>query len=262
MTRSLTQWQPGPVNPSLPHRELHVWRIPLEPTAPNLDRARTLLSPEECARADRFTVDAPRRRFILARAALRILLARYTGQPPHAIVFTTGPHGKPGLAGDTPIRFNLSHSEDLALLAITRHTEVGIDIEAIDPRRAADDIAARYFSPAEQQQLERHTEPTARTAAFFRAWSRKEAVIKALGEGLACPLTSFDVSLDPHDARLLALRREHADPSAWTMLAIDADPGYAAAAAVIGPCDHAAGFTFDAAVAARRPHNEPITGLS
>jgi 4'-phosphopantetheinyl transferase len=244
MTPPLATWQPGPANPSLPHRELHVWRIPLAATAQTLDAARALLAPDERVRADRFTVDAPRRRFTFARAALRNVLARYTGQPPREIAFTTGPHGKPALAGDSPFRFNLSHSEDLALLAVTRRTDVGIDLEAIDPRRAADDIAARYFSPAEQAQLGPHADPAARTAAFFRAWSRKEAVIKALGEGLACPLTSFDVSLDPLDARLLALRREHTDPSAWTMLAIEAAPGYAAAAAVIGPCDHAAGFAF------------------
>lgn len=260
MTPPLSHWQPGPANPSLPARELHVWRIPLDPSIHPLDAARALLAPDERVRADRFTVDAPRRRFTLARAALRILLARYTGQSPHHLAFTTGPHGKPALAVDTPIRFNLSHSEDLALLAITRHTEVGIDIESIDPRRAADDIAARYFSPVEQHQLAAYTDPAARTAAFFRAWSRKEAVIKALGEGLACPLTSFDVSLDPVHARLLALRRTQADPPAWTMLAINADPGYAAAAAVIGPCDHAAGYSFDATVAALRPLDDPITG--
>lgn len=254
MIPPLATWQPGPANPSLPTRELHVWRIPLDSPAHTLDTARALLAPDEGARADRFTMDAPRRRFTLARAALRTVLARYTGRPPHDLAFTTGPHGKPALA-DSPFRFNLSHSEDLALLAITRRTEVGIDIEHIDPRRAADDIAARFFSPAEQQQLAHYTGDE-RTAAFFRAWSRKEAVIKALGEGLACPLASFDVSLDEHHAALLALRRDQAELHTWTLLALDAAPGYAAAVALIGPCDHAAGYTLDTAVAAAQPQTK------
>jgi 4'-phosphopantetheinyl transferase len=242
---ALTTWQAGPVNPMLPHRELHIWRIPMTHDNPAAyDHARLLLSEDERTRADRFVVEAPRRRLVFARAAMRTLLARYTGIQPGDLIFSTGPHGKPYISG-TDLRFNLSHSEDLALLAVVRDTEVGIDIEHIDPRRTTEDIAARFFSPAEQTELANHPGEE-RRPAFFRCWSRKEAVIKALGEGLACPLDSFDVSLDPHHARLLALRREGADVAAWTMIAISAHPDYTAAAALIGPCDHTAGYTFTA----------------
>ena len=227
----------------LPRRELHVWRIPLHGGDDiAMTRARELLSADEIARADRFVIDAPRRRLVLARAALRTILARYTGIDPRDLAFASGPHGKPHL-NHSDLRFNLSHSEHIALLAVTRDTEVGIDIEHIDPRRTTEDIASRFFSSAEQTELANHPGEE-RRPAFFRCWSRKEAVIKALGEGLACPLDSFDVSLDPHRARLLALRREHADVTVWSMIAIDAHPDYAAAAALIGPCDQTAGYTF------------------
>jgi 4'-phosphopantetheinyl transferase len=173
---------------------------------------------------------------------LRTILARYTRIDPRDLAFSSGLHGKPHL-NQSDLHFNLSHSEHIALLAVTRDTEVGIDIEHIDPRRTTEDIAARYFSPAEQTELANYPGEE-RRPAFFRCWSRKEAVIKALGEGLVCPLDSFDVSLDPHHTRLLALRREHANVTVWSMIAIDAHPDYAAAAALIGPCDHTAGYTF------------------
>lgn len=240
---NLATWQPGPVNPQLPRHELHVWRIALDGHDESmLAIARNLLSTDETTRADRFVVEAPRRRLVLARSAMRTILSRYTATDPRDLKFSTGPHGKPFLA-DHHIRFNLSHSENFGLLAIARDAEVGVDIEHIDPRRTAGDIAARYFSASEQAELARYA-GRENIAAFFRGWSRKEAVIKALGEGLACPLDSFDVTLDASKPRLLALRREHADVAAWNMVAIDAETNYAAAAAVIGHCEYAAGYHF------------------
>ncbi len=243
MNTTMYNWQHGPANPQLPRHEVHVWRIELGVSG-NISSARDLLSADELARVDRYLVEPPRRRLILTRAATRIILSRYTGIAPRDLVFTAGPHGKPHIEG-CPIRFNLSHSENLGLLAVTREMEVGVDIEHIDPRRAGNDIATRFFTPAEQQQLGRYTNDE-RITAFFRAWSRKEAVIKALGEGLACPLDSFDVSLDPHDAHLLELRRENADVAAWNMINIDADPGYAAACAAMGRLDCAVGYHYSA----------------
>jgi len=237
----VTIWQTGPVNPMLPHQELHIWRVAINETdASVVAHARGVLSLDEITRADRFVVEAPRRRFTLARAAMRSILARYTRTDPNQLVFATGHHGKPYLE-NSGIRFNLSHSENIALLAVARDAEVGVDIEHMNPKRTTDDIAARFFSPAEQTELDRYA-GTERSSAFFRGWSRKEAVIKALGEGLACPLDSFDVSLVETEARLIALRRDNTDVSVWNMFAIHASPDYAAAAAIIGPCAHMVGY--------------------
>ena len=219
-------WSPGLQRPQLDHQALHVWRIGLDV--------------DEVHRADRYVVEAPRRRFIRARAAMRDILARYLAIDPTAIVFAGNPHGKLHIEGH-PVHFNLSHSGSWALLAVTGAGETGIDIEYMDPRRAGDDIAQRFFSPAEQQLLATTPEPE-KTAAFFRIWSRKEAVIKSLGEGLACPLDSFDVSADPDRARLHAIRRDGLNASAWTMLNIDAHPAYAAAVAVIGEIGIVVGY--------------------
>lgn len=239
----LTTWQTGPVNPMLPHHELHIWRISMNETdATVLARARGLLSADEITRADRFVVEAPRLGFTLARAAMRTVLARYTRTDPGQLVFAAGLHGKPYLE-KCGIRFNLSHSENLALLAVALDADVGIDIEHINPRRTTNDIAARFFSVAEQTELAGYPGEE-KLPAFFRGWSRKEAVIKTLGEGLACPLDSFDVSLGETEARLMAFRRDHTDVARWNMVAVEASPDYAAAAAIIGPCAHMVGYDF------------------
>jgi 4'-phosphopantetheinyl transferase len=221
----------------LPAHTLSVWMVHLDTTnATALDAARALLSDGERARADRLIAPVLGARFTLARAALRRILGAVTGRDPAALTFTTGPHGKPHLAHGAP-PFNLSHSGDFAAIAVSPGPEVGIDIERIDPRRATADLAARCFTPVENAALAATPEGEPRTAAFFRIWSRKEAVIKALGEGLTCPLDSFDVSAAPGEARLLALRRPGATPAAWTLFALDdLAPGYTAATAIIGPC--------------------------
>lgn len=231
----------APEHPVLHEAELHVWRINLHTEdASRLARARAVLSVGEIAQADRLVLEPARCRCLLGHAALRTVLSRYTQIPPRQITFRYGPHGKPSIDHDG-LEFNLSHSGSMGLVAVMRRTAVGIDIEEINERHAADAIATRFFSEAEQAAY-RAFPAEERQAAFFRCWSRKEAVIKALGEGLACPLGSFDVSLDAYDARLLALRRDRADISAWTMFTIEAHPGYAAAAAVIGSCRSAAGY--------------------
>jgi 4'-phosphopantetheinyl transferase len=223
----------------LPAHTLSLWTVHLDTTdTAARAAARALLNDDERARADRLIHPDLGARFTLARAALRRVLGAVTGRDPASLTFTSGPHGKPHLAGTAP-PFNLSHSGNLAILAVSPGPEVGIDIERIDPRRATADLAARFFSPAENVALAATPEGEPRTAAFFRIWSRKEAVIKALGEGLTCPLASFDVSATPGEARLLALRRPGANPAAWTLFALDhLAPGYSAAAAVIGPCPH------------------------
>lgn len=238
---NLTTWETAPEKPPLIDGELHVWRFALNREDPDtLASARSILNEEERRRADRLVIEPARHRFTLAHATLRRIVALYLPVSMRELDFQYGPHGKPYLAGK-PICFNLSHSGAMALVAITKNAEVGIDIEEINRRHAADEIAERFFSEAENLAYRAYQEPE-RLHAFFRCWSRKEAVIKALGEGLSCPLHSFDVSLDRNHARLLDLRRQDAHAGSWVMFAVDAHPDYTAAAAVIGSCRRVRGF--------------------
>jgi 4'-phosphopantetheinyl transferase len=197
------------------------------------------LSDEERERANRFTNEPARNRFVAGRASLRIILSQYLYVTPSSLRFSAGAHGKLALA-DNALSFNLSHAGDYALIAVALAAPIGVDIEKMSASRNLADIAARFFSPAEQAALTR-MEEGGRIDLFFRIWSRKEAVIKALGEGLACPLASFDVSADD-DARLLAFRRVGIDAHAWFMMNIDAAPDYCGALAVIGSCKRVTGF--------------------
>jgi 4'-phosphopantetheinyl transferase len=240
----LTTWVAAPEKIDLPPSSLHIWRIDLHQHHPEKTaQSRMLLNEEEKVRADRLLVESARSNFINARAALRIILSEYLHSAPRDLVFTYGPQGKPTLA-NPKLSFNLTHSNDIALLAIIREGEVGIDIEHIDPARATEDIAARFFSPAEQKAFSSYSGEE-RLAAFFRCWSRKESVIKALGEGLLCPLHSFDVSLDEHDAHLVTFRRDSLPFDTWRMLSINAHPAYAAAATTTCAFEHVRGFLFN-----------------
>lgn len=156
------------------------------------------LSRDEHARAARFVFDRDRIRYLAGRARLRCILGRYLGLPPEKIVFDYGPYGRPSVRG---IVFNLSHTGDLALLAVTRDVALGVDIETV--REIDMGVADAHFSPSEIEAL--HALPTVqRTAAFYRCWTRKEAYLKAKGTGLSTALASFTVSLGPDDpARLL-----------------------------------------------------------
>lgn len=187
------------------------------------------LSPDEAARAARFVSPVHGRRFTAARGFLRCALGRFIGCAPGEVRFEYGPHGKPTLPG-TPIRFNLSHSGDLALLGVTREAHLGVDVERL---REVDHlrIARRFFAPAEADRLARLPEQR-RRAAFFAGWTRKEAVIKAVGAGLWLPLDSFEVSLEG-EAKLL--RAGSSLGHGWSLREIEAPEGYAAAIAVQGP---------------------------
>jgi 4'-phosphopantetheinyl transferase len=187
------------------------------------------LSPDEAARAARFVSPVHARRFTAARGFLRCAMGRFIGCAPSELRFEYGPHGKPTLPG-TPIRFNLSHSGDLALLGVTREARLGVDVERL---REVDHlrIARRFFAPAEADRLARLPEKR-RRAAFFAGWTRKEAVIKAVGAGLALSLDSFEVSIEG-EAKLL-----RADPSlgqGWSLREIEAPDGYTATIALEGP---------------------------
>jgi 4'-phosphopantetheinyl transferase len=179
--------------------DIHVWHAALDREEDFLRRVEATLSLEEKARADRFHFANDRNRFVAARGLLRELLGRYLQQAPAALEFSYGRHGKPALSGkeaSSGLCFNLSHSAGLAVYAIAKERNLGIDVEHVRPDSAGDDIAQRYFSAREVSDL-RTLPPEERVAGFFHCWTRKEAYLKATGMGLQIPLDSFSVSVLP-----------------------------------------------------------------
>lgn len=211
-----------------------VWRIRLDRKIEELVQPERVLSPDEVARADRYRGPGLRGRFVVGRATLRKALGWYLGQPPEDLAFVYGPHGKPSLAGAAGLSFNLSHSADLALLAVTSGAEVGVDVEEMDIRRDVPSILGRFFAEGERSEYFEAPEPD-RLAAFYRGWARKEAFLKALGTGLVTALDSFEVTLGAAPPLLRRVGDDPSEASKWGLLDVDAHPRFAAAVAVRGP---------------------------
>ena len=176
-------WPAGPGQPRLLPGEIHIWRAPLD-NAARLAGAEAVISRDESLKAGRFAFAPDRDRFIAAHGALRMVLASYLAADPCALEFKIGLSGKPALVQTfTDLRFNLSHSGDLALIAVTRGRDVGVDVELVQDDIAFEQIVEHYFDPAEAWSL-RTAPPTARVSRFFDLWTRKEACLKAEGSGL------------------------------------------------------------------------------
>ena len=168
---------------------------------------------------------------MVAHATLRHILAGYLGVAPADLVFVTSGHGKPSLT-PSALRFNLSHSHGIGLCAVTLGREVGVDVEGIRPLDDLEDLAERVFSARERAALH-SLAGTERVSGFFTAWARKEAFIKALGEGLSHPLDRFDVTLTPGaPARVERVDGDALAAARWSLFPVTIDPGYAAAVAV------------------------------
>jgi 4'-phosphopantetheinyl transferase len=229
-------WSAPPQLLSLQPGEVHVWRVELDQRADRIEEFRTTLAADEIERANRFHFDKHRKHFLVGRGFLRHVIARYLETAAAALQFSYGPFGKPALNGvhrDSRLRFNMSHSHGVALLAISEATELGVDIEHIRADFASEEIARRFFSPREVETFN-GLAAQEQVAAFFRCWSRKEAYIKAIGRGLSQPLDAFDVTLAPGEPAAL-LRVEEDDAARWTMCDLDVGAEYAAALAVEGP---------------------------
>jgi 4'-phosphopantetheinyl transferase len=175
--------------------EVHVWRASLNQLQEHLVRLMRILSPQERARAERFHFEVDRKRCILARALLRLLLGRSLGTFPHLVRFRHNDFGKPRLAPALHplVQFNLSHSGDLVLIALGRGRALGVDVEQIRMDVATENIAVRFFSDNERRGLA-SVPPVLQREAFFACWTRKEAYVKARGDGLSLRLEQFDVS--------------------------------------------------------------------
>lgn len=248
-----TSWLRPPENLDLMSNRVDVWRVHLSSTIPS----EASLSAEERQRVARFHFDTDRDRYIVAHSSLRDILSRYLQCEPSELKFSANEYGKPslnrsndfsrfaklttaptgvlrGVATTKDIEFNLSHSGDFALIAITRGRNVGVDVELIREDIELESLARRNFSPREVSEL-MALPPEQRTLGFFACWTRKEAYIKARGLGLSLPLDSFDVSLAPNEPAILRATRPDANESArWSLHSLGVESNYAAALAVEG----------------------------
>lgn len=217
-------------HPDLPN--VPVWAVLLTASPKAIRTYQSLLLPEEKARAERFTFDHLRQLYELSQGALRLLLARYLRCPAHEVAFTFGSRGKPALRGEPRLRFNKSQSGSLALYAFTTDCEIGVDVEEMREAPDIDQIASHYFCPAEALELSSLVGQRAKQEAFFRCWTRKEAYIKAVGDGLHMPLNQFQVTLLPGDpARFVHIGNEEGIASDWTLQHIEPATGYVGAVA-------------------------------
>jgi 4'-phosphopantetheinyl transferase len=227
-----TQWLPVADAWALPGDHVHVWRTSLDRPREDVGHLRGLLGAGERARADRFRFEIHRSRYIVGRGVLRVLLGRYLGVAPADVRFAYGAYDKPYLTSPEPW-FNVSHSDATALYAFTNAAEVGIDVELDDADFARERIAERFFSPAEVAVL-RSLPESEQARAFLTCWTRKEAFIKARGDGLSLPLDSFDVTLGPAaPAALLRAAWSSEEPGRWCLQDLsDRSAGYIAALAI------------------------------
>jgi len=225
-------------DPALPDREIQVWAVALDPAPQVVERLAGSLAPDEWERARRFRFEVHRRRYLVGRGALRALLGDYLGIAPEAVAFSYGPRGKPFLAGPpataSGLSFNLSNSHELALVGFLRGPEIGVDVELLKPMPDLEQIAERFFSESERVALRRLPAP-ARPEGFFNCWTRKEAYLKAVGEGLAAPLDSFAVTLVPGEApRMLTLEGDAVRAARWHFRCFRPERDYIGALAVEG----------------------------
>jgi len=231
-----SSWSLPPETLRLGSNEVHVWRADLKFKASGLHSLQQILSADEKARARRFHFQKDREHFVVARGLLRTILARYLEMDPSQLRFWYSPYGKPALAsefGRNGLRFNVSHSHGIALYAMTCGRELGVDVEFNRTDLAEERIAERFFSPREVIAL-RALPANMQQEAFITCWTRKEAYIKARGEGLTLPLDQFEVSLEPGKPAAMITNVDPEEVARWSMQELTPGSGYVAALAVEG----------------------------
>jgi 4'-phosphopantetheinyl transferase len=211
------------------------------------ERLFALLSAGERVRAERFRRPEDRHSFTAAHGALRLLLAAMLGEQPQSLTFAANAYGKPGLVPPRAVEFNMSHSGGIVLIAFAQHIPIGVDVEALRPMTERATIVQRYFHPGEAADFAR-VPPANAEAAFFRCWSRKEAVVKALGLGMSLDLHRYRVACLPGArAEVLALEGEDAPRKTWSLLDLEPGPGHVGAVAARHRPLAVSGAEFDAA---------------
>jgi 4'-phosphopantetheinyl transferase len=211
-------------------RNINVCPVRIAASDAVLARFEQFLRPSELIQAKRFRFDHLRRSYVLSRGSLRLLLGRYLGMAPNHVPLSRAPRGKP-ILDEGRIKFSVSHSGDMVLFGFTRGCEIGIDVEQIRPLQDVVAIAHRFFCHDEAAEL-MSLPPDERLHAFFLCWTRKEAYIKALGEGLYMPLDGFRVTVAPlTPARLIHINSDTSAAEAWMIHNIESTPEYAGALA-------------------------------
>lgn len=215
------------------HRDVvDVVHLDLKALSPRLLEFRSILSADEVVRADRFKFEEPRLRFIASRAVLRLVLARSCSVATSDIAFQYGNFGKPTVRlpmdSSSPVEFNVSHSGDVALIALTTSRQLGVDVEEHDPKVRILKLARRFFSSDEASQLEGL--PTSeQLAGFYKCWTSKEAYLKATGFGLSFSLGRFTVNLDPREQPgLLAVTDLPEESRRWQVITLPMGLRYSA----------------------------------
>lgn len=230
-----------PSGPAIAGVNVEVWTIHLGVPASSVSDAKQFLSPDELARTDAFRNEQAQRNYIIAHAALRQILASRLQLKPAELAFLNGPQGKPALAGTVAgrLEFNLTHSSNLALVAVTPGAEVGIDVETMRPMPDALRLAERFCSATESEALSA-LPVDEQAATFLNLWTRKEAFVKATGLGIVNTLARFEVTMGA-EAKVKSIDGDPRLAAQWTLHSFQPAPGYIAAVAVRSP---AAQFAF------------------
>ena len=223
------EWSTPGSDLALGSRQVDIWRAWLDVEPQETARFFSFLTVEERSRANRFVFSRDRDRFVVARGTLRQLAGAYLRTSPADLRLEAGPYGKLTFVDHPHLRFNLAHSSGLGLYVFTMEREVGIDIERIQDEFASELIAERYFSIIERNEL-RGLPMEMRVKAFFLCWTRKEAFVKAIGQGLQIPLDSFDVSVSPNQPAKLRCEQE----GHWTMRSFYAAENYIGSTVIEG----------------------------
>lgn len=212
--------------------KVRIWQVELDPGEEDEARLGTELASGETARVEGFANARSRRRFVVARGTLRMLLGSLLDKPPRSIQIDAGPSGKPCLAGAERLRFNVSHSGDLALICIADGFEVGIDLEFLRPVPSAVTMARRHFAPAEARFVESGTTAVDVDRRFLTCWTYKEALVKATGAGLNIDLRSFSVPLDSSSGVVSINEPGKRGTQRWLLADVPLGAGHVAALAV------------------------------
>jgi 4'-phosphopantetheinyl transferase len=205
---------------------VHVWLLPLGQSSDANAKWSIQLSLDEQVRVGRFRFERDRQSWITARGMMRVILGEYVHESPELVRFASYAYGKQYLQDYPFLEFNLSHAGDYGLLGVSHHT-IGVDIEQIREHFADPSVARHFFSEAEQTELAAYSGDQYSTA-FFTFWTRKEAYIKARGEGLSLPLRDFDVSVDPAINGLIATRPDNYERFRWEMHSVSVPSSYCA----------------------------------
>ena len=228
-------WVRPDAPPVLALDEVHVWRFDLDEMIPDGLALERRLSAEERERARRFRFTRDRERYLAGRAALRGILAGYVGARPETLRFVRAPQGKPALlAAPEGLEFNLTHADWCAVVAVAQGRRVGVDVEGIRLGHSGMDVARRFFARAEVDTL-LAVPPEERAATFVRCWTRKEAYVKARGDGLSLTLQHFEVPLATGATRALASSLEDpAEVERWSLRELVPAPRHLGALVVEG----------------------------